>query len=61
MSKSITIVYQGGLFRPLQPLSLPEHTWLEKASKRSLEMPALIIIPAAVDQGWLVDSPHPYP
>jgi predicted DNA-binding antitoxin AbrB/MazE fold protein len=29
MREEIAVVYEGGVLRPLQPLALPEHTWLE--------------------------------
>lgn len=29
MSEAITVIYEGGVLRPLQPLPLPEHTRLE--------------------------------
>jgi predicted DNA-binding antitoxin AbrB/MazE fold protein len=29
MNESITVIYEGGVLRPLQPLVLPEHTRLE--------------------------------
>ena len=29
MNESITVVYEGGVLRPLQPLALPEHVRLE--------------------------------
>ncbi len=29
MSDSITVIYEGGILRPLQPLALPEHARLE--------------------------------
>jgi predicted DNA-binding antitoxin AbrB/MazE fold protein len=29
MNESIAVIYEGGVLRPLQPLSLPEHTRLE--------------------------------
>ena len=29
MNESITVIYEGGVLRPLQPLALPEHSRLE--------------------------------